>query len=149
MSPMLLPLLFYHFASKDNSASALTATIPEAQVARSTCDGASSCRTSWNIVISCLSTIFLTSWIVIHPNVSYPIDAKDQRRWHSVRIFLTERVPLFLIALVYPEYILAWAIRQRLAAREVTNIEGELLPSWSIVEYTNCSQAGVWLKLIC
>lgn len=41
--------------------------------------------------------------------------------------FAEHRLPLFVCALLVPEYILAWAIRQYLRAREIArDNEGEL-----------------------
>ena len=41
--------------------------------------------------------------------------------------FVEHRLPLFVCALLVPEYVLAWAIRQFLRAREITKGEFELL----------------------
>ena len=41
--------------------------------------------------------------------------------------FAEHRLPLFVCALLLPEYVLAWAIRQYLNAREIANQDkGEL-----------------------
>ena len=60
----------------------------------------------------------------IHPNIPYPGKKKDMGRferwvWEPLRSFISHRLPLFICALLVPEYILSWAIRQRLIAGEI------------------------------
>ena len=38
--------------------------------------------------------------------------------------FVEHRLPLFVCALLVPEYVLAWAIRQYLSAREIARKNG-------------------------
>lgn len=47
-----------------------------------------------------------------------------QTRLHEMRVFFRERLPLFLLILILPEYVLAWAIRQRFVAREIAKETG-------------------------
>jgi hypothetical protein len=81
-------------------------------------------RTLWNIIWSCLSTIFLCTWGSLHPNISSTPDEpamgrrRDKLRKYLVEL-LTYKLPLFLWALLVPEYILAWAIRQYMTAGEI------------------------------
>jgi hypothetical protein len=65
------------------------------------CDDALNCRTLPNIIFSCASTIFLCTWVALHPNV--PKDPYEA--WSS----FWQRVGLMLAALVAPEAILTWA----------------------------------------
>jgi hypothetical protein len=78
---------------------------------------------------SCFSTIILCTWIAVHPNIPEPIDAQHmgflKRRWYTLKNFVSERILLFIVALLVPEYILAWAIRQRLAAGAVVKRGGK------------------------
>ena len=60
-------------------------------------------------------TIFSCTWVAVHPNVPCP---KNQ---NPVISFVGHRLPLFICALLVPEYVLAWAIRQFLRAREIAN----------------------------
>jgi hypothetical protein len=80
-------------------------------------------RTLWNIVWSCLSTIFLCTWGSIHPNISSTQNKPGMSGREKLRKWLvdllTYKLPLFLWALLVPEYILAWAIRQYLTAGEI------------------------------
>jgi hypothetical protein len=78
-------------------------------------------RSLWNIIWSCLSTIFLCTWVSLHPNISSTPEKPDSarfERWIRKPLvkFLTYKLPLFLWALLVPEYILAWAIRQYMKA---------------------------------
>ena len=60
-------------------------------------------------------TIFSCTWVAIHPNVPCP------EKQNPVISFAGHRLPLFICALLVPEYVLAWAIRQFLRAREIAN----------------------------
>jgi hypothetical protein len=78
-------------------------------------------RSLWNIIWSCLSTIFLCTWVSLHPNISSTPEKPDLgwfEKWirNPLIEFLTYKLPLFLWALLVPEYILAWAIRQYIMA---------------------------------
>ncbi|KAJ6536478.1 hypothetical protein DFH09DRAFT_992490 [Mycena vulgaris] len=94
-----------------------------ARASSSSCPNAEHCRTTWNILWSCLATIFSCTWVAIHPNILRPVNTREmwlvQRWWHYLWEFLSNRMLLFIIALLVPEYILAWAIRQRLRAQEI------------------------------
>ena len=76
-------------------------------------------RSMWDILWSCLATIFACSWVSIHPNISGP----NESRW---RIFL-RRLELMFWAVVGPEMIISWAYRQWLGARDLEKLyKGEL-----------------------
>ncbi|KAJ7321537.1 hypothetical protein DFH08DRAFT_753632 [Mycena albidolilacea] len=94
-----------------------------ARASSSSCPNAEHCRTTWNILWSCLATIFSCTWVAVHPNIPRPVNTRDmwlvQRWWHYLWEFLSNRMLLFIIALLVPEYILAWAIRQRSRAQEI------------------------------
>jgi hypothetical protein len=80
-------------------------------------------RTIWNIVWSCLSTIFLCTWGSLHPNISSTPDEPGIGRLNKLQKWLVEvltyKLPLFIWALLVPEYILGWAIRQYITAGEI------------------------------
>ena len=83
-------------------------------------------RTIWNIIWSCLATIFSCTWVAVHPNIPCPRkrEAKNCfQRWvrNPLLSFAEHRLPLFVCALLVPEYVLAWAIRQYLSARKISN----------------------------
>jgi hypothetical protein len=66
-------------------------------------------RSMWDILWSCLATIFACSWVSAHPNIPGP----NEFSW---RIFL-RRLELMFWAIVGPELIIAWAYRQWTSAR--------------------------------
>ncbi|KAH9962604.1 hypothetical protein BC827DRAFT_1340935 [Russula dissimulans] len=68
------------------------------------------CRSLWDIIRSCVFTIFLCTWASVHPNVPSPAD-----RWPTIAV---RRVGLMLATLIMPEVIIGWALRQRLAAEK-------------------------------
>jgi hypothetical protein len=96
-------------------------------------------RSLWNIIWSCLSTIFLCTWVSLHQNISWTPKKPDStwfERWirNPLIEFLTYKLPLFLWALLVPEYILAWAIRQYIMAGKVQE-KGEF------IAYTGCKSS--------
>ena len=84
------------------------------------CTDLEHCRTIWGIIWSCLTTVFLCTWVSIHPNVPCP------KKRNPLLSFAEHRIPLFIWALVVPEYVLAWAVRQRIRAQEIAKGEFEL-----------------------
>jgi hypothetical protein len=111
------------------------------------CGEAIQTRSLWNIIWSCLSTIFLCTWVSLHPNIS-STPKKLDLAWFEKKIrnplveFLTYKLPLFLWALLVPEYILAWAIRQYIMAGKVQR-KGEFGPRTNSNSSEECqSQAG-------
>ncbi|KIM28849.1 hypothetical protein M408DRAFT_39683, partial [Serendipita vermifera MAFF 305830] len=78
-------------------------------------------RTLANIIWSCLSTIFLCTWVAVHPNVHFRPEKQNQgwfEKWlrDPFHELVTYKLPLFIWALLVPEYILSWAVRQYLQA---------------------------------
>ncbi|KAG2117464.1 hypothetical protein DEU56DRAFT_919069 [Suillus clintonianus] len=70
-------------------------------------------RTMWNIVSSCVLTLFACNYSAIHPNIPSPKDS-------TVRI-LRRRLGIMIMALIAPELIVtSWAMRQWISARYVT-----------------------------
>lgn len=75
------------------------------------CDAGTDTRTVWDIVWSCLSTTFISTWVAVHPNVP----SQDASPW-----FLTmRRIKLMIWAFLTPELNLWWALRQRMSAKKV------------------------------
>ncbi|KAF4616688.1 hypothetical protein D9613_008819 [Agrocybe pediades] len=69
-------------------------------------------RTSWDIIRSCLATLFACLWVSVHPNMTPP--------GHSdIRVFFT-KVELMIWTLLFPEMIILWAFRQWLGARTLS-----------------------------
>lgn len=76
-------------------------------------------RSTWEIVRDCLLTIFACTWISVHPNV---------RGYRSTFWGITiQRAKLFFWALMVPELVLGWAIRQHFGAKAIeTLLLGEI-----------------------
>lgn len=83
------------------------------------CDNINYCRTLWNIIWSCLITIFACIWVAIHPNITPPRAPPKNRleRLAGTRRGLGERLAMALLSLLAPEFIFVWALRQWLHAR--------------------------------
>ncbi|PPQ80725.1 hypothetical protein CVT25_001845 [Psilocybe cyanescens] len=70
-------------------------------------------RSTWDILWSCLVTIFACTWVSIHPNSPGP----NARR---LRVLLG-RVELMIWVILIPEMVISWAFRQWLGARELAD----------------------------
>ena len=76
-------------------------------------------RSIWDIIWSCLATIFACSWVSVHPNIPAPNES-------SLRVFL-RRLELMFWAVVGPEMVISWAFRQWIGARQLEKrYKGEL-----------------------
>ena len=75
-------------------------------------------RTLFGIIWSCLSTTILCAWTAVHPNV--PPRSKWKARWN--------RLKLMFWMIVAPELVLAWAVRQLFAAKDIRDIYNESHP---------------------
>ncbi|KAG1859033.1 hypothetical protein DFJ58DRAFT_658427 [Suillus subalutaceus] len=69
-------------------------------------------RTLWTIVSSSVLTLFACVYSAIHPNIPSPK--------HSPGGILLQRLGITIMALIAPELIATWAMRQWLSARQVT-----------------------------
>ncbi|KAK0211883.1 hypothetical protein IW262DRAFT_1467292 [Armillaria fumosa] len=80
-------------------------------------------RTVLSIVWSCLATIFASTWLAVHPNVPGLDLTKEGSVWgifDRLTIMCSlARVKLMLIAILAPEAMVGWAVRQFLVARKV------------------------------
>ncbi|KAK0476270.1 hypothetical protein EDD18DRAFT_168649 [Armillaria luteobubalina] len=80
-------------------------------------------RTELSIIWSCLATIFASTWLAVHPNVPGFNLTKEGSIWgifdRPTIMCSLERLKLMLIAILAPEFMVGWAIRQFLVARKV------------------------------
>ena len=143
----MLFLLFLYYLLQGPSIDAGPIPINETRsLAGNRCNDLAHCRTIWNIVWSCLVTIFSCTWVAVHPNVPCPKKRKANG-WiqrcigNPLLSFAEHRLPLFICALLVPEYVLAWSIRQFLRAREINKSEFELWGKFSSI-------AGILSKLL-
>ncbi|KAK0460170.1 uncharacterized protein EV420DRAFT_1641498 [Desarmillaria tabescens] len=68
-------------------------------------------RSTWDVIFSCIATVFACTWIAVHPNVPGP-DLKS-RGWVFIGL---HRLKLMVIAIIAPEVIIIWAFRQWMVA---------------------------------
>lgn len=74
-----------------------------------TCKDIDNCRTLVNIITSCMGTIFACIWVAVHRNIPGPRQSYISIQLQSLKVVLT--------AVIMPEWVLAWAVRQFLQAR--------------------------------
>ena len=128
----MLFLLFLYYSLQGPSINAgPIPTVENRSLVGNHCNDLAHCRTIWNIVWSCLVTIFSCTWVAVHPNVPCP-RKREASGWiercilNPLLSFAEHRLPLFICALLVPEYVLAWSIRQYLVARKIAKSEFEL-----------------------
>jgi hypothetical protein len=80
-------------------------------------------RSIYNILWSCLSTIFTCSWIAVHPNIPAPGDSQ----WAVFR----RRVAIMGYILLAPEFVIVWAARQHFGARYLTKKHEKKHTGWT------------------
>ncbi|KAK7028701.1 hypothetical protein R3P38DRAFT_3519047, partial [Favolaschia claudopus] len=76
-----------------------------------TCTDIDKCRTLYDIVWACLTTIFACIWVSVHPNMPPQPSAWDGTAGSR------RRLRLMLVALIAPEIMVAFAARQWFSAR--------------------------------
>lgn len=69
-------------------------------------------RSLWNIVQSCLATIFACTWIAVHPNIPAPKDGEGR--------VVARRLAIMGYMLLAPEIVIMWTARQYLASSEIS-----------------------------
>ena len=107
LSKMSLAFTIYHFAFQGVQALPIATSSRVVEPSHS----APSVRTKFSIIFSCLSTIFLCTWVAAHPNIPGPGFTRQTVFWHHVR--------LVAVAIIAPEAVIMWAARQWIAAREL------------------------------
>ena len=128
---MLFLFFLYYLLQGPSTDAGPIPTIEHRSLTGNHCNDLGHCRTIWSIVWSCLATIFSCTWVAVHPNVPCP-KKREVNSWigryirNPLLSFVEHRLPLFICALLVPEYVLAWAIRQFLRARKIAKGEIEL-----------------------
>lgn len=99
-------------------------TIPDSK-----CDSLDGCRSLYRIVQSCIVTILACVWFAVHRNIPAPKVESPQYDNLFVKIYMYTRAEIldqrqaaavFLVALLVPEWVLAWALRQFFVARQLS-----------------------------
>ena len=70
-------------------------------------------RTLFNIVLGCASTIVISAWRSVHPNI-------PPKQSYLRRIF--RKLDLLICTIIAPEILPLWALKQWIAAAEVRDI---------------------------
>jgi hypothetical protein len=104
---MLFALSLLHFSGRATQALPL----PAADQCPLPAEHAQYTRTTIGIVWSCLVTVIACVWVSIHPNVPGPNETA-----YAVAF---RRLKIGALALVTPELVTTWAIRQRLVAHNL------------------------------
>ncbi|KAJ8080733.1 hypothetical protein PM082_017567 [Marasmius tenuissimus] len=95
-------------------------------------------RTAAGIIWSCLSMIILCTWTSVRPNVpSVP------RSGHEALVYW-DNIKIFLIALIAPEFIVLWSIRQWFAAREMVKEYSK--HDWTMTHAFFCSHGRICIE---
>ncbi|KAF8648114.1 hypothetical protein AX16_006398 [Volvariella volvacea WC 439] len=80
-------------------------------------------RTIFDILYSCLGVIFLCTYISIHHNIPDQNDSWTRKTWLKLRTML--------YAMLAPEVVIVWALRQRIMAGEIANSEWGKGQGWT------------------
>ncbi|PVF91505.1 hypothetical protein CPB86DRAFT_323679, partial [Serendipita vermifera] len=76
-----------------------------------------------------LPTIFACTWLTLHPNIPPPVNNRDisfsRKCLTMIRRFLWHQLVPFLVALAAPEWVLAWALQQRVVANQIAKEGGQ------------------------
>ncbi|KAF8318583.1 uncharacterized protein EI90DRAFT_2978752 [Cantharellus anzutake] len=96
------------------------------------CNDLRNCRTMWNLVYSCLLTIFICIWTAVHPDVVKGDEHQGLGHRMKKEILRSDRLGLMRSSLIFPELVvaLAWGEFSRawVLSRECKNVEG-----WTLV----------------
>ncbi|KAF9463615.1 hypothetical protein BDZ94DRAFT_1258701 [Collybia nuda] len=90
----------------------MTNIIPSRLFISSTCTDIGDCRTLSSIILSCLATLVACTWASVHPNVPKPLIGRRKLVFHRWR--------LMMLAVIAPEVIVVWALRQRMVASKLS-----------------------------
>jgi hypothetical protein len=77
----------------------------------STCNDLHDCRTLWNIIWSSVITVFACIWLSVHPNIPALDDSWGKK--------VARRVCTTVLALLAPELVVGWAMRQLILASNI------------------------------
>ena len=75
------------------------------------CEDINDCRTLNSIITSCVSTIIACVWLSVHLNIPAPLETQT--------VLYIRRVRIMIIALLVPELLVTWAIKQWIVARRI------------------------------
>ncbi|KAF7356046.1 hypothetical protein MVEN_00934400 [Mycena venus] len=105
---MLILLILVHLFSKNRSVMPIALHFAP-RSSTDTCDDINNCRKLFDIVWSCLATIFACTWVSVHPNVPPP-----NQSWLAL---FWRRLKMMLIGIIAPEIMVGFAAGQFWGAR--------------------------------
>ncbi|KAF7305714.1 hypothetical protein HMN09_00724700 [Mycena chlorophos] len=118
---MLFLLLVFSLLRYSNSAAVPSGVVPGGDGAPllqqeivDNCTDINHCRTLFSIVWSCLTTIFACTWTAVHPNLPAPNIGIVANFWRKFK--------MMLVAMIAPELMVAFALRQCMAASYLAKI---------------------------
>jgi hypothetical protein len=91
----------------------------------STCEDQNDCKMKWSIVFNCVVAVIGSTYLAVHPNITYDEAADRKRvtvlgRYTNIGYATLRHIFICILVIVSPEFILAWALRQALQARKIT-----------------------------
>ncbi|KAF8642796.1 hypothetical protein AX16_009429 [Volvariella volvacea WC 439] len=114
---MLLAGLFV-VAFSHSLTSPISAHVPDSSTPDSLCAAIVTCdcdptgtRTVFDITYSCIGVIVLSTYLAIHHNIPDQNDSQAQVEWVKIKTTL--------FALITPEIVIIWAIRERIMAKDI------------------------------
>jgi hypothetical protein len=104
---MIFILILVHLLSNNSSAVPVPHPL-DARTSTDTCDDINKCRKLFDVVWGCLATIFACTWVSVHPNIGPPNQGSVALFWR--------RVKMMIIAIIAPEVMVGFSVRQALGA---------------------------------
>jgi len=108
---MLLAFTVYHLAGQSVQALPISESVIDPRSLPNHCDDLNECRTIWDIIRSCLATIFACTWLALHMNIP-----GRNTKWYMIAL---RKAGVMLLALIAPEIVIMWAMRQWLVAHRI------------------------------
>ena len=109
------PIAVFYLVSQVVQALPISESNFESIIARAAppnnCNDLHNCRTIWNIIWSCLATIFACTWLALHLNIP-----AINEGWFMITL---RKAGIMILAVIAPEIVVVWAMRQWLVARRI------------------------------
>jgi hypothetical protein len=150
---MLLFLALYHFKCTQALPFTNESTVYSSPRSLASCDDIDNYRKLDEIIWSCITTIFACTWLTLHPNIPPPSDKKNssfqQKCSLAIMRLIRHQLLPFIVALMAPEWILAWAMQQWVVANQIAKIGGEQFSPYYLGVYLHNIRerldANTWL----
>jgi hypothetical protein len=108
---MLATFTVYYLARQGVQALPVPESAIDPRSSADSCDNLNQCRTTWNIIWSCVATIFACTWVSLHLNIPAP-----DEKWSTIAL---RSMRVMVLALIAPELVVVLAMRQWLVARRI------------------------------